>query len=65
MILFAGFHILQILHISYSSLSSKSCPADFWFNKDLPPFVSSLLSKNTLRSPAKYIQFFAKNLRFS
>ena len=33
-------------------------------NKDLPPFVSSLLSKNILRSPAKTVQFFLKNVSF-
>ena len=40
---FVGFLILQILHQSYSSLSSKSFAKDVCFNEGLPPFVSSLL----------------------
>ena len=61
---FVGFLILQISHKSYSSLSSKSFAADFCFNEGLPPFVSSLLSKNTLRSPAKTIRFSSEKFVF-
>ena len=61
---FVGFLILQILHKSYSSLSSKSFAKDFCFNEGLPTFVSSLLSKNTLRSPAKTIRFYCEKVMF-
>ena len=60
---FVGFLILQMLHKSYS-LSSKSFATDFCFNKGLPPSVSSLLSKNTLRSPAKTIRFSSEKFVF-
>ena len=46
---FVGFFILQISHKSYSYLSSKSFATYFCFNEGLPPFVCSLLLKNTLR----------------
>ena len=59
---FVGFRILQISHKSYSSLSSKSFATDFCFNEGLP--VSSLLSKNTLGSPAKTIQFSSEKFMF-
>ena len=58
MTLFAKFRILQILHESYSSLSFNSFAANLCFNESLFPFVSSLLSKNTLRSPAKTNVFY-------
>ena len=56
---FVGFLIPQISHKSFSSLSSKIFATYFCFNEGLPVFVSSLLSKNTLRSPAKTIRFFS------
>ena len=61
---FVGFLILQMSHKSYSSLSSKSFATDFCFSEGLPHFVSSLLSKNTLRSPAKTIRFSSEKIVF-
>ena len=61
---FVGFLILQMSHTSYSSLSSKSFATDFCLNEGLPPFVSSLLSTNTLRSPAKTIPFSSEKFMF-
>ena len=61
---FVGFIFLQMSHKSYSSLSSKSFATDFCFNEGLPLFVSSLLSKNTLRSPAKTIRFSSEKFMF-
>ena len=61
---FVGFLILQILYESYSSLSSTSFATDFRFNEGLPPFVSSLLSKNRLSSPAKTIRFSSEKFVF-
>ena len=45
-------------------LSSKNIATYFCFNKDLPPFVSSLQSKNTLWSPAKTMQFSSEKFIF-
>ena len=61
---FVGFLILQISHQSYSFLSSKSFATDFCFSEGLLPFVPSLLSKYTLRSPAKTLRFFSKKFMF-
>ena len=62
--IFVGFRILQISHKSYSSLSSKSFATDFCVNEGLLPFVSSLLSKNTSRSPAKSVRFSSEKFVF-
>ena len=51
-------------HKSYSSLSSNYFATDFCFNEGLPLFAFSLLSQNTLRLPAKTIQFSLENLFF-
>ena len=61
---FAGFLILQISHKSYSYLSSKSFATDFCFKEGLPPFDSSLLSKNILRSPANTMPFISEKFMF-
>ena len=50
---FVGFLILEI---SYKSRSPLSFAIGFCVNGALPPFVFSLLSRNTLGSPA----FFRK-----
>ena len=51
---FVGFLILEI---SYKSHSPLSFAIGFCVNEALPPFVFSLLSRNTLGSPAKTVQF--------